>query len=249
MKKAIKLTCICIVLCFFFTGCSAESVYDTYALIQGMMSGFQINNSFPDLDGEIDDIRITVVERSDFEIEITNHSKTYDMQALQIYYGYLRDGVWYDFPAENYPLAPLFDKSDEFCRSFESATSDHIVKIGPYLLISIETYNPIIDNDPENEGFVLYDSLGSEFTLMFEEYYTAWTYPSAEVGEQAYCQVADDIDRITGCRVNTMQTSSFLMRFYCILEYDSIPEDYELVSIGNRVTFSEIKSLLARAAQ
>lgn len=249
MKKAIKLTCICLVLCFFFTGCSAESVHGTYAMMQGMMSGFQINNSFPDLDGEIEDIRITVVERSDCDLEVTHHSKTYDMQALQIYYGYLRDGVWYDFPAENYPLAPLSDKSDEFCRSFKSATSDHIVKIGPYLLISIKTSNPIIDNEPENEGFVLYDSLGSEFTLMFEEYFTVWGFDKAYVGEQAYCQVADDIDRVTGLRMDSTCVDSFLMRFYCILEYDSIPEDYELAFKRNRVTFSEIKSLLARAAQ
>lgn len=174
-----------------------SSVEDPYGVSEGMVIQ----------DEGITDIRMTVVPREykvPDDLEHLVGGEGVDVQYLQVYYGYCLDGVWHDYPSENYDLIDITHEAGE--RGWKLSYHDHMVKIGPYLLISI-----IIPGYPDMTCEVS-DSLGSELLNPFMEYVSS-----------GYGFVAFDPSGEDSC-----SSYSFWPRYYLLLEFDSLPDDYVL---------------------
>lgn len=176
------------------------------------MTRTQAGKEFPDFDGNINDIRVTVVDRSAMSTPYTLYTSiTQGMKYKQIYYGYCSDGVWYDYPCENFELRALskmsiYDDSVAF-----TAQSNHCVKIGPYLLLAFSVY------DEQLFGFVE-DSLGSDVRTLTE-------YVTNEPGSGANCGWIIDAYHN---EYDILVKQAFFKWYYIVLEYDEMPEDYEV---------------------
>lgn len=85
---------------------------------------------FPDFSGEITDVRITVRERA---VDGSFWNADTDRKTYDIFYGYLFDGVWYDFPSCNYDLK---DFSEKYPSGWWTAETCHVVEIGQYILFA-----------------------------------------------------------------------------------------------------------------
>ena len=191
----------------------------------------------------ISDVRITISEVDDDSVmnQIAGESKT---TLLRIYYGYCIDGVWTDKPSEHYPLKELFSETPH--DSFRASFFSHCVRIGPYLLIALNT------DSSEKDGSKVFceptDSLGSEFVQMFEEYFTPFY---RESGTSGYSFFAKEPFQY-GASVTSYNFNHFGLYHYLILEWDSIPEDYRLEytyeqrgeMITKSVTYEQLKALL-----
>lgn len=106
----------------------------------------------PNFDGEITDVRVTAIPVD------AKTSFWPDAEFIWVHYGYKKDGIWYDIPAENYEICRINSVSTAFDPLFK----DHVVQIGPYVLIMLQ-------NSPDND-VVISDSLGTEVQSPFEQY-------------------------------------------------------------------------------
>lgn len=182
----------------------------------------------PTLSDDITDVRVTIIPREaglapDFGKNMGIDAS--NMEFMQIYYGYCVNGVWTDLPCENYPLVGTYISQDYETKElivkqgYEAADESHMVKIGPYLLFSIEARSG-------NNGFyTVGDSLGSEVILKFEEYDNLTT----KGHKKTYGYVKEDHTTINdGPRLSYEISTGFKARYYVLVKYDELPEDYVL---------------------
>lgn len=229
MKKWIVMLC-CVV--FLLSGCSGENpLYEPFESdVEKSLDASRPEGAtaLPDFSGEITDVRVTTIPR---DIDIPAGKGTdwgMDLSKLeyrQIYYGYCVDGVWTDLPCENYELVSIFNPVDyetkelKVTRGYEAVVDDHMVKIGPYLLISIEA------RMGKHGLLITEDSIGSEIERMFDEY-DRWSLPD---GTPEYGQLIENRDSIiSGWGLKWKAISNIGTRHYLLLKYDEIPEDYQL---------------------
>lgn len=110
-----------------------------------------------------------------------------------------------------------------------AATQSHLVKIGPYILISI-----MVGAIPSAECTIS-DTLGTEVQEPFVEYYTYYVY--MENGETHYYM--DDHTHGYGYMAESRESildgdplqealTDFPKRYYLLVEYASLPDNYEL---------------------
>ena len=164
-------------------------------------------SQLPVLTDAITDVRMTVVPRAYkpmFPFGGENKDRTY----LQIYYGYFADGAWTDLPIENYELVGVFNGDDR--TGWLASNRDHMVKIGPYLLICVT-----LPGFPNMECTIT-DSLGTQYTEPFADYYTT------DYGFVSECilPTKNENDPLV------IQSEGFWPRYYLILDYESLPNDY-----------------------
>ena len=150
MKRAFcRLMCVFLMLLYSvqLTGCSGMYYREEYTALKNSRPDYA--EQFPDFDGEITDVRVTVIPReySPADARGSSAQKQFSgFEFLQICYGYQKDGVWYDIPCENYELVTIFNPIDWETKElridygYEAAGKNHIVRIGPYLLVSISEY-------------------------------------------------------------------------------------------------------------
>ena len=192
----------------------------------------------PDTTGEISDIRMYVAPYVD---EDTMSS---DTTFLRIYYGYYKNGKWFDYPSEHYELKSIFTPKQY--SGYDAAFEDHIVKIGPYLLISISDYTFL--NNGELVPVEITDTLGSEVQQMFSEYYS-----SLDNG-QPYGYIKEDRPGSNPffSDPDDFAINLFGQYYYVVLEYDALPNDYALQyttlekgeKITHTLTYEQIKQLI-----
>lgn len=106
----------------------------------------------PNFDGEITEVRVTAVSVN------VKESAWPDTESIWVHYGYKMDGTWYDIPAENYELCDMSGQS-----VFDPLFKDHLVQIGPYVLISLMT-------TPQDNA-VIFDTLGTKILTPLDQYY------------------------------------------------------------------------------
>ena len=126
---------------------------------------------FPDLSGEITDVRVTVREREiDLSFRGLEGHKAYD-----IFYGYYSNGQWYDYPCTNFELKELQDTDiwgpydDSAYNSYDVCYDAHIVEIGPYYLIALPIHVSL--SNMRLYDVSVQDTLNSK-SLIITEYYT-----------------------------------------------------------------------------
>lgn len=199
-----------------------------FCLSQGILSRFILalsrtgeSTSVPNISGTVTDIRITTVARDISKMPGMSFVEYFqDRTFLQIYYGYQLDGDWHDYPAENYDLRRL--KSSD-C-GYDAVSSNHIVKIGQYVLIAFTSYRDL----------TVTDSLNSEVVAM-TEYYTSGNDVTSDSAK--YGQIIENTLEGNIFNYEYEITSGFDKWYYIILEYDDIPEDYVVsYSLGDSET-------------
>lgn len=215
-----------IVLLLFCCSCSIfESMspqgYEEYVLELGRPEGA---TNTPDFSGEITDIRFTVKERT-FEATV-NKEYFENKTMLQIYYGYCLDGVWYDIPAENYDLKGVFALRND--NGWKAVAQGHIVEIGPYVVISAVGYaHP-------NASHKFYDSIGSEIQEPFAEYVSYFAYGDetgiiySDSQSSGYGLFYENRQSVVDGKLEFDALSSFDHRYYIVIKYDDIPDDYRV---------------------
>lgn len=250
----------CILLLFLFSvilsGCSGENpIYELFesdaekSLDASRPEGA---TALPDFSGEITDIRVTTIQR---DIDIPDGAGVSwgidfaNLEFRQIYYGYCTDGVWTDLPCENYELVSIFNPVDyetrelKVTRGYEAVEDDHMVKIGPYLLISI---NARMGKDGL---LIVEDSVGSKIELYFMEY-DKYNLPDEK---EKYGFIKENRDSImSGWQLEYRAVSNLDPRCILVLKYDEIPEDYKLWTkveesgqMRSLLTYDDIQYLLS----
>ena len=198
----------------------------------------------PDTSGEISDIRMRVVQvvnNPDTGEPFANDS---DTVFLRIYYGYYKNGKWFDYPSEYYELKSIF--TSEQYTDYYAAGENHIVKIGPYLLISIVN-NSFMMSD-EVVPVEITDTLGSEVQQMFSEYY------SSPFSGSPYGYVKEEWHEKNAFFNNSenFSVNVFGRYYYIVLEYDTLTDDYALQyttrkkgeMVTQTLTYEQIKQLI-----
>jgi hypothetical protein len=221
MKRILKyIICIlCVILAFILLRKIGifNSVYDN--IMQSVERNRPAESYLtPDFSGTITDVRITAVERETNATSFMPGDKDspfYRTTCVQIYYGYQKDGEWVDIPSENYDLRAIRKRYT----GYEAANWEHIVRIGPYLLISAAA-----NAESGLVSIELTDTLGTEATPMFEEYFTRVGHGPQE---GSYSYLVEDYQNLDE---NVKVWCDFDLHSYIILEMDSIPEDYVLTS-------------------
>lgn len=245
MKRVMMILLCCLAL--LCSGCSFDMFSEMDAARASLDANRPVNaTKLPELSDDISDVRITVVPR---DVDLSSQmyedfgGKPGQRQYLQIYYGYCVDGVWTDLPSENYPLVSVFNtinmetKKPKIYTGYEAADLEHMVKIGPYLLVRL-------DKDYKEVA----DTLGTEAKLLF------WEYDSNNPEcDGMYGYLKEDRDSVvSGKKVSFNASSNFEACNYLIVEYASIAQDYELWITkeigeeiwGNMMTYDDIISLL-----
>lgn len=221
MKRTLKY--ICCILCIILALILLRKIGLFNSVYENTMQSIERNRPAeayltPDFSGSITDVRITAVER---ETNATSflpgekESPFYGTTCMQIYYGYQKDGEWVDIPCENYDLRAIRKKYT----GYEAANWEHIVRIGPYLLISAA-----VNAESGPVSIELTDTLGTEAIPMFEEYFTRVGHGPQE---GSYSYLVEDYQNLDE---NVKVWCDFDLHSYIILEMDSIPEDYVLTS-------------------
>ena len=246
IKKAIAVLCLLVLI---------GSVYMWLVLTTEPRSLLRSRTEYatmkPDLNGEITDVRITVKPREFTPSSRGSMSAAFEgLKYLQICYGYERNGKWFDIPCENYDLVSIFNsinwenKELRIMRGYDAAEFNHMVQIGPYLLISI----PLNTSRYKIQDYEVSDSLNSEFFLLFSEYHTSSMDKNLH---QRYGYVCEAIDWNRPRKLENYNVSnSFFAHYYVILELDEIPEDYVLKvrasedSATYKLTYDDIMYLL-----
>lgn len=231
-QKRLMAVLLCAFLALFSSGCSIAGwignlfkTAEEKSLNAGRPEGA---TALPDFSGEITDIRVSVVPR-DLEVDPAYDgffaaeafkSKT----LLQIYYGYLSDGTWYDMPRENYDLREIFAIHGDV--GYDAAEDNHIAKIGPYLLMCY-AYAPFynVTYDINKLVFDISDTLGTEVQEPFAEYYTPY---STDADLPGYGYLKEDRESIIKGDLEFEGSASFDKFFFLIVKLDTLPEDYKI---------------------
>lgn len=239
-----------ILLCFSMVLCSGCGMYGDIRKAQISLGVSRPENAtkLPELSDAISEVRVTAVPRDcelSSEIYEEMGGAAGQRQYLQIYYGYCVDGMWTDLPCENYPLISVFNSRDydskelSIYKGYEAADVNHMVKIGPYLLISLE------------KKYQVSDSLGSEVELLFTEYDNSY-----DECDGMYGYLREDRDSVvSGKELHFSAADCFDARNYLIIEYASIQEGYALTAddvVGETtwrdvLTYDDIVYLLEKA--
>lgn len=176
----------------------------------------EIATELPDLSGNITDVRITAVER---EFEDVIDPEYPNCSYLQIYYGYKKDGVWYDYPSENYELKGTFSKWSVI--GYEVAGREHVVQIGPFLIFSARETYALPGTEPK-----LFDTLGTEVIKPFDNYYTPDDLPN-DAPRYGYMK-EDRQSVLSGDHINYTIYKEMGHFYYLIVNINDLPEDYEV---------------------
>lgn len=255
MKVLHKICFLAVLLCtMLLSSCSGENpLYEIFesdtekSLDASRPEGA---TALPDFSGEISDVRVTTIQRNidipdgagkEWDIDFAN------LEFRQIYYGYCSDGVWTDLPCENYELVSIFNPIDYqtgelvIKRGYEAVEDDHMVKIGPYLLFSI-------DARMGKDGLLTpKDSIGSEMELLFAEY-DRYNLPE-EKAKFGFIK-EDRASILAGWELEFRAVSNLEVRYVLVLKYDEIPTDYQLwteLDSGQKrslLTYDDIQFLL-----
>lgn len=209
-KKSVIVILALIVLGIFAVGCQSVGCTDV-----------------PEFTGEVQDVRITAVERENARIKYqAQFDDRFDYPLIQIYYGYQIDGVWHDIPSENYSLRGIFFGSRK--KGYEAARQSHVVQIGSYYMVCIREFDA---QDAGEQGPT--DSLG-----------TIPMTPLTDYCGDSYGYYREDKDSKFG-KLEYEATFPFEQRYYFLLEADSLPEDYTIFAGGkNILTLEDIQNLL-----
>lgn len=174
----------------------------------------------PDFSGTVTDVRITAVERETNASSLLpgeKESPFYGTTCVQIYYGYQMDGEWFDMPCENYDLRAIRKNAS----GYEAANREHILRIGPYLLISVGA-----NAETGPVSVELSDTLGTQSFTMFEEYFTRLSHGPQE---GSYSLLIEDYRSFDDPEhIEATVVCDFDLYAYMLLEFDSITEDYVL---------------------
>lgn len=227
-------TTILIILSFIFTlsGCFSPKMEFSEEEISKALASLDRSRPenadlHPDPSSNISDIRMAILDREydapSFETDFQN------LSMMQIWYGYCSDGTWHDFPSENYDLVGILQYEDR--TGWEAALGSHMVKIGPYLLVNI-----CVQSHPQID-YTITDTLDSSFQEPFVQYNSYHYYYDEDGNKHSYL---DDRSHGYGFIAENPNWSAdseesaynmrceFPRRFYLILDYESIPDDYEL---------------------
>lgn len=231
-------------LLIMFAGCSAgesELRKEEAEIAAASLDRSRPENAelLPEFTGEISDIRMTILDREydapSFEEDFQN------LSMMQIWYGYCSNGIWYDYPSENYNLVGILEYESNI--GWKAALGSHMAKIGPYLLINI-----CVQDHPLKECKIS-DTLNSQLQEPFAEYNTYHYYYDEDGQKHSYLDdhshgygsVAENPNRSVDSEQSAYyMRCEFMRRFYLILDYESIPDDYELnLSITDENTKNE----------
>lgn len=207
----------------------------------------------PDPPADVSDIRMTILDREYETVSLFDDKQVLSM--MQICYGYYADGMWHDYPSENYNLIGIFKHADEM--GWEAGKGSHMVKIGTYLLICV-----CLQDDPL-EQHVITDSLNSQVKEPFAQYRTYCDYYDAEGQQHYYSEnhesgygyIAENPHYgKEGEEIRLHERMEFPARYYIILDYTTLADDYELnvsviewddqISEDYKLTGKEIKDLI-----
>ncbi len=193
----------------------------------------------PDFSGEITELRVSFPKR---DLPMTEYfgSQLYsETLVCQIFYGYSSDGVWRDFPAQNYALKSLSSSAPASDGAY-AILNDHVVRIGPYLLIGI------VSNYYNTQSVSVQDSLNSS-VLSFEQNETKMK--EQELSYLYFEENSDytDADFFYYC-------PSIDHYYYMAVEFDTLPKDYVVSVIKEwangtettTYTYEDIMSALER---
>ena len=236
---------LCCIAIFFslllLCGCSNDPAFhadtsEALRAVDSLNEGRPEDADFlPELSKDISDVRITIVPRT--YDPPSDYADLQDLSFMQIWYGYYADGQWNDYPSENYELSGILQHNSR--QGWKASVGSHLVKIGPYLLICI-----CLHDDPMVE-YHLSDTLDSQIQQPFEAYNTCLDYYDEngqrhdfmDTHETGYGYIAEDPSTIAGeAQLAYIVRSEFPRRYYVLLDYESIPEDYVL-------TISQVSSV------
>ena len=218
-RRHILIGLLAIVLLFVFVNFDVILFMFGSSDIKGQLEETRQQVAFvtPEFDGNISDVRFSVVKR---DIEVSGEDFK-DLSMMQIYYGYCMDGRWYDLPCENFDLRGILNNSGE--RGYDAAGKSNLVKLGPYLLVTIslssyqthfERYNEITDNMQS----VVYS---------ITEYYTSSNREFFELGGKCGF-LKENVRHSNSEDYEYIMYNTFEKWYYVILEYDKIPKNYEM---------------------
>ena len=246
MRKTALLLIIGLLL-LNFSGCTLVGYLFIPDMSPGLVEEARPENAevLPDLERDISEIRMTILER---EYIPSKYNEPYhNLSMMQIWYGYYSEGVWYDHPCENYDLIGLFEYRE--WKGWEAGIGSHLVKIGKYLLINV-----CVQVDPTEE-YNVYDTLGTQIQEPFAQYNTYYSYVDEnrqmrfymEDHSHGYGYVAENPAWYSDpdVREKCFTRNEFPHRLYLVLDYESIPDDYELhFTITNHVSGSTEEHIL-----
>ena len=160
----------------------------------------------PDVSADITGVNFKLIER-ECRVDDILLGKT----ALQMMYGYCKDGVWTYVPCENYDLIGIFENEGEF--GYDAAKGSHIVKIGDYLLISAS-----IGYNQSEVRAVVNDTRDSQIVTMHE-------YLGTSLEEFVYLK---EKGLLIGTKEYDFEASMpFLNKRYCLVDMTDLSEDYK----------------------
>ncbi len=163
----------------------------------------------PDFAGTITELRVSLAKRDLPLNEWYQDNLSHDNEEVyQFYYGFFSDGVWHDFPAENYDLKIISEPgSGPLSLQFH-----HVVRIGPYILIAFKPYS-------STHPVTIEDTLNSSALRIskYEHAYNGYEY-SYIIDGQLKISSENDVVFITG-PIDT---------YYIAVEYDTLPKDYSV---------------------
>lgn len=239
-KSSIKILLIVlgIMLMLPVAGCGAFNLYLDH-IGSNMVNSLEqdrpdVSAEYPELTDTITDVRMTVISRHFEPVAILSDDND-ERDYLQIYYGYCDDGVWTDLPCENFDLIGIFNCDGTL--GWNAAMYDHIVKMGPYLLVCITA-----PGFPDLTATIT-DSLDSQVYEPFAKYCT-----------EGYGCVSECIlPTKSEDDVAVNYSEVFWPRYYLLLDYESLPDDYVLnvekmassYSDSYELTMEQIRNLIA----
>ena len=210
MRKKCFILFIALVLCSQILLCSCGNIG------QNRIPHPPVATAVPDFSEEITDIRISATTCEDYELDFSHRKNFRNLTFLQILYGYFSDGEWHDVPAENYDYVGMFNNSS----GMSKISGSHIVKIGPYIVVCYMA--SALSGSFETS---ITDTINSEVLEPFAEYYTPFTnYPTSGYG----ILTVDPDSILSGNELEYYVYGSFDKCYYVILEYEALPEDYEM---------------------
>ena len=255
IKRLIIFTLLSVIL---LSGCNGENpIYEIFEsdVEKSLDSSRPVGaTALPQFSDEISDVRVTTIQRDinipdgagvDWGIDFAN------LEFRQIYYGYCTDGIWTDLPCENYELVSIFNPRDYqtgelvITRGYEAVEDDHMVKIGPYLLISIDA------RLNKNDLLIVEDSIGSNVDLLFMEY-DKYNMPDEKANYGFIKEERNSI--LSGWKLKFRAISNLEARYYLVVKYEEIPIDYQLWTkrepessqVWSLLTYDDIQFLLSK---
>lgn len=209
---------------------SQESVFDEsqfykeyWEMVNGILDASRPAEAyqFPDLSGEITDVRVTVRER---EVDTYLLNGKRDIPVYDIFYGYLSNGEWCDFPSGNYELKPITVSSAD---TWEVCTLPHVTEIGSYILFAYPVGEGCYSSNlPE---VTLSDTLNSE-VLAFKDYYILQKGTGNDAEQNLH--FLEDM-RLYGTEEYRARLRPFAQWYFILLKKEMLTDDYQINVIEN----------------